>query len=281
MIFYQKDSLQQEIARHKENQKTIGFVPTMGALHQGHLTLVKKALAENDMVVVSIFVNPTQFDNTSDLKKYPRDLQQDEALLNSLEKNLIIFAPSPEQIYGLEVISKKYRFGLMERTMEGKYRSGHFDGVGTVLNLLFRIIMPNKAYFGEKDFQQLQIVRKLVELERLPIKIIGCPIARETSGLAMSSRNKRLSAKQLEQASIIYRILKEVRNKFDKVSIQKLREMVQKTLAEQSNLKLEYFEIAPIATLQPALRKNKKKKYRAFIAVFSGEVRLIDNMALN
>ncbi len=281
MRFNQKDSLQKEISRLKASHHTIGFVPTMGALHQGHLSLVQKALQENDAVVVSIFVNPTQFDNPSDLHKYPRTLEEDIALLTSLSDQLLIFSPDANELYGKEVVSKKYRFGPMERSMEGKFRSGHFDGVGTVLNLFFRAIMPDRAYFGEKDFQQLQIVRKLVQLERLPITIVGCPITRESNGLAMSSRNRRLSAAQQEEATLIHKTLKVVRKKFDSVSIQKLRAYVKQRFAENPHLTLEYFEITPVETLQPALRKTGKKKYRAFIAAFAGEVRLIDNMALN
>jgi pantoate--beta-alanine ligase len=281
MIFNQKDSLQKEIGRLKASHHTIGFVPTMGALHQGHLSLVQRALLENDAVVVSIFVNPTQFDNASDLSKYPRTLEEDISLLKSLDGNLLIFTPDANELYGKEITSKNYRFGPIEKSMEGKFRSGHFDGVGTVLNLFFRFILPDRAYFGEKDFQQLQIVRKLVKLERLPITIVGCPITREANGLAMSSRNKRLTAKEFEEATLIHKTLKVVRKKFDSMSINKLQALVKQAFAENPHLKLEYFEITPIETLQPAARKNVNKKYRAFIAAFAGEVRLIDNMALN
>jgi pantoate--beta-alanine ligase len=281
MIFNRKDSLQKEIGRLKARQKTLGFVPTMGALHLGHLSLVQQALRENDAVVVSIFVNPTQFDNTSDLDKYPRTLEEDISLLQALDGDLLIFTPDPLELYGKEIASKNYRFGSLERTMEGKFRTGHFDGVGTVLNLFFRAIAPDRAYFGEKDFQQLQIVRKLVQLERLPITIVGCPITRESNGLAMSSRNRRLTATQFDEATLIHKTLKVVRKKFDSLSINKLHALVKQAFAQHPNLKLEYFEITPVETLQPAVRKNKAKKYRAFIAAFAGEVRLIDNMALN
>lgn len=281
MIFNRKDSLQKEIGRLKASQKTIGFVPTMGALHQGHLSLVQQALRENDAVVVSIFVNPTQFDNTSDLDKYPRTLEEDISLLLALDSDLLIFTPDSHELYGKEIASKNYRFGSLEKTMEGKFRTGHFDGVGTVLNLFFRAIEPDRAYFGEKDFQQLQIVRKLVTLERLPITVVGCPITREANGLAMSSRNRRLTATQFEEATLIHKTLKVVRKKFDSLSIKKLHALVKQTFEQHPHLKLEYFEITPVDTLQPAVRKNEAKKYRAFIAAFAGEVRLIDNMALN
>jgi len=281
MLYNQKETLQTKISELKGQGKSIGFVPTMGALHDGHLALVKSALSENDTVVVSIFVNPTQFDNSSDLEKYPRTLEEDSRMLESLDKNILIFAPSPKEVYGADVVSKNYDFGGIEHTMEGQFRKGHFDGVGTVLNHLFRIVTPNRAYFGEKDFQQLQIVKKLVSIEKLPVKIVPCPIYRESNGLAMSSRNKRLTDLQKKEAAFISKMLKEVRKQFDKTSIQKLNTMVKEAFSKHPHLKLEYFEIAPVKTLKPAKQKRKGNRYRAFVAAFAGEVRLIDNMALN
>lgn len=281
MVFHTQRSLQQKLEGFVSTHKKIGLVPTMGALHKGHISLVKKALKMNDIVVVSIFVNPTQFDNSKDLKKYPRTLEEDVALLKTLPGNLLIYAPEPSDLYGTQVKSKKYHFGGLEKQMEGKFRNGHFDGVGTVLNLLFRVVNPNYAYFGEKDFQQLQIVKKLVEIEKLPIKIVGCPIEREPHGLAMSSRNKRLSKKQFKEASLIYKALKEIQEKFDKASIATLKELVEKRFSKSNLLTLEYFEIAAIKNLKPAKRKVRGTSYRAFIAAFAGEVRLIDNIALN
>lgn len=261
--------------------ETIGFVPTMGALHEGHISLVKKALKENTIVVVSIFVNPTQFDNTHDLDKYPRTLQNDVALLEATDKNIIVFAPTPLEIYGDAVVAKTYHFGGLENEMEGKHREGHFDGVGTVLTLLFKIIEPSKAYFGEKDFQQLQIVKKLVVLENLPVVIVGCPILREDSGLAMSSRNKRLSKKQLEEASFIFKILNQTKEQFEKQSITILTQTAEEAFAANKYLELEYFIIANVKNLKTAKEKKEGKRYRAFIAAYAGDVRLIDNMALN
>jgi len=281
MIYHEHRLLRKEITKLPKKHQSIGFVPTMGALHEGHLSLVTKALEENDIVVVSIFVNPTQFDKTKDLEKYPRTLDADAALLNTLKGNVLIYAPQPTDVYGSKVVSKKYNFGGLEHQMEGKFRLGHFDGVGTVLNLLFRAIHPNKAYFGEKDFQQLQVVKKLVEIEQLPIDIVGCTILRESHGLAMSSRNKRLSPKLFEEAVVIHQTLAEVQRKFDTLSIPKLSKIVAKAFEENEYLELEYFEIASIKSLKTAQRKHKKKVYRAFIAAFAGEVRLIDNVALN
>jgi pantoate--beta-alanine ligase len=263
------------------NRKTIGFVPTMGALHVGHISLVEQANLENDCVVVSIFVNPTQFDNPNDLLKYPRTIENDIAHLKRFSKNIFIFSPSALELYNNNISSKSYNFSGIESEMEGKHRIGHFDGVGTVLNLFFRIIKPNKAYLGEKDFQQLRIVRKLVEIENLPVKVIGCPTIRETSGLAMSSRNKRLNNEQLKEAILIYKTLLKIKENFNLLSILKLNQLVEKEFKSHPSLTLEYFEIADTETLKTGIYKSKKKKYRAFIASFIGGIRLIDNMALN
>lgn len=278
-VFTKTEKLSKILLPYRAQNK-IGFIPTMGALHIGHLSLVKKALEKNDCVVVSIFVNPTQFDNSSDLKKYPRTLEKDVTLLETLQGTVYIFTPDIKTLYGETVTSKKYRLGAIASEMEGRHRKGHFDGVATVISLLFKAIVPNNAYFGQKDFQQLQIVKKLVEIEKLPIKVIGCPIVREKNGLAMSSRNKRLGQQQLEDATIISETLKEVRSKFKKKSIQELNKLVEKRFT-QSSLQLEYFEIANEKTLKTVSRKRKENRYRAFIAAFSKEVRLIDNMALN
>lgn len=281
MIYHKHDLLNKEITASKRKNQSIGFVPTMGALHYGHLTLVSRALEENDVVVVSIFVNPTQFDKLGDFKKYPRTLEADAALLKTLKGHILIYAPLPSDLYGDEIVSKKYDFGGLEHQMEGRFRLGHFDGVGTVLNLLFRAVRPDNAYFGEKDFQQLQIAAKLVEIENLPVKILGCPIKRDAHGLAMSSRNKRLSPKLLQEAVVINETLFEVQRKFSQLSIPKLCKMVEEAFHENEHLELEYFEIADIKNLKTAQRKRKGNTYRAFIAAFAGEVRLIDNMALN
>ena len=262
-------------------ENKIGFVATMGALHQGHVSLVKKALEENDCVVVSVFVNPTQFDNIGDLKKYPRTLNADAKLLEQLEGPIFIFAPTAEDLYADAIVSKNYSFQNLEHEMEGKHRLGHFDGVGTVVNLLLRAVRPRRAYFGEKDFQQLQIVRKLVQIEKLSAEIIGCPIVREKNGLAMSSRNTRLSPQEFSEAALIYKTLSEVKKKFASLSISELNKLVTERFLNNEFLQLEYFEIANTETLKTVKRKHKRNSYRAFIAVFAGKVRLIDNIALS
>ena len=280
-IHKSSSSLKEALLPFITNRKTIGFVPTMGALHIGHVSLVEQASMENDCVVVSIFVNPTQFDNPNDLLKYPRTIENDIAHLKRFSKNIFIFSPSALDLYDHNISSKSYNFSGIESEMEGKHRIGHFDGVGTVLNLFFRIVKPNRAYLGEKDFQQLQIVKKLVEIENLPVKIIGCPTIRETSGLAMSSRNKRLNNEQLKEAILIYKTLLKIKENFNLLSILKLNQLVENEFKSHNSLTLEYFEIADTETLKTGIYKNKKKKYRAFIASFIGGIRLIDNMALN
>ena len=280
VIHTQKETLAQALSSLAKNNK-IGFVPTMGALHEGHISLVNNSLENNDVVVVSIFVNPTQFNNSADLEKYPRTPEDDISLLKKLKGDVIVYLPEVSDLYDASVSAKKYNFGNLENEMEGKHRKGHFDGVGTIVSKLLKIVKPNSAYFGEKDFQQLQIVKKLVAMEKLPVKIVGCPILREKNGLAMSSRNKRLSAKQFKEATIIYKTLKEVRDKFRSTSITDLNSLVAERFLQNPNLNLEYFEIANEKTLKTAKRKNKDSKYRAFIAAFAGEVRLIDNMPLN
>lgn len=280
VVHTQKETLAQALASAVKKKK-IGFVPTMGALHAGHISLVKKALEANDLVVVSIFVNPTQFNNSADLEKYPRTPEADIALLQKLDGNVIAYLPEVPDLYDASVSATNYNFGILESEMEGKHRKGHFDGVGTIVSKLLKIVKPHTAYFGEKDFQQLQIVKKLVAIEKLPVTIVGCPILREKNGLAMSSRNRRLSAEQFEEATLIFKTLKDVREKFSSKSIAELNAMVAERFLQNPHLELEYFEIANEKTLKTARRKRSGAKYRAFVAAYAGDVRLIDNMPLN
>ncbi|WP_299120669.1 pantoate--beta-alanine ligase [uncultured Winogradskyella sp.] len=280
--FHNKTELSNHIDGLKTNGNTIGFVPTMGALHNGHLSLVNKGLSENDVVVVSIFVNPTQFDNKEDLVKYPRTLEADVALLKTLSrKTIIVYAPTVKDIYGDKIKSQSFTFDGLEYEMEGAFRDGHFDGVGTIVRRLLEIVKPDSAYFGEKDFQQLQIIKKLVELNHIPVKIVGCKIHRAEDGLAMSSRNTRLTPQHRTVAPFIYKTLKSAKVKFGTKSAKYVTEWVEKQFKKQSLLELEYFIIADIETLKPVKRKSTKKSYRAFIAVYAGDIRLIDNIALN
>ena len=260
---------------------TIGFVPTMGALHEGHLSLIKKSLSENEFTIISIFVNPTQFNNSQDLEKYPRTLESDLEKINTVSTDCIIYAPSVLDVYEGNTNSTSFSYDGIENEMEGKHRPGHFDGVGTIVKKLFEIIKPTNAYFGEKDFQQLQIVKKLVAKNNLNVNIIGCPIFREKNGLALSSRNERLSKNDREDASIIYQTLLLAKEKFGTKSAKDVSEWVKYSLQKNKNITLEYFEIADETTLKSCNKKSKNKKYRAFIAVFIDNIRLIDNISLN
>lgn len=282
VVFNNKHHLSKHVDKLKTNSKTIGFVPTMGALHQGHLSLAKKALSENDVLVVSIFVNPTQFNNKEDLDKYPRTVNRDLALLQTVSKSkIIVYTPSVEDIYDDKLSSESFKFDGLEHEMEGAFRPGHFDGVGTVVKRLLEIVKPHIAYFGEKDFQQLRIIQKLAEINNIDTKIIGCPIFRASDGLAMSSRNERLKAEYREVAPFIYRTLKLAKEKFGTKSAKVVTEWVARQFENQDLLELEYFLIADIETLKPVKRKSTKKVYRAFIAVYADDIRLIDNIALN
>jgi pantoate--beta-alanine ligase len=278
-IFNNKKDLKDCLLDHRTNKKTIGFVPTMGALHQGHLSLIEKAKQKNNIVVVSIFVNPTQFNNIADLEKYPKTIENDIKLLLSASCD-ILFSPSVEEIYSKNIASEKFEFDGLEHQMEGKFRDGHFDGVGTVVKALFKIIKPNKAYFGQKDFQQLQIVKKMVAKHHLKVEVKGCPIFRENDGLAMSSRNARLTKEQREIAPFIYKTLKKIQHKFNTKSSAEINEWLENEFKKQPLLTLEYFTIADEKTLKTIEDKENQKTYRAFIAVFAGEIRLIDNIRL-
>lgn len=281
IIFTSKKSLTKHLTPYYKSDKSIGFVPTMGALHEGHISLAAKSVEENTYTIISIFVNPTQFNNKGDLNNYPRNLETDLRLLEKLSDDLIIFAPTPNDLYDGEVTSLSFDFGKLASQMEGRYRPGHFDGVGTVLTHLFNAVKPSKAYFGEKDFQQLQIIKKLVQIQQMPIKIVGCEIYRETNGLAFSSRNLRLSENQKEKSNIIYKTLLDSKEMFGTKNAIEITKYVQAVFEKQPLFKLEYFEIADIDNLETAHNIVPTKKYRAFIAVFAEQVRLIDNIALN
>lgn len=280
-IFSGKMALTEYLNALKTEKSSIGFVPTMGALHKGHQSLMMQSNTENDITVVSIFVNPTQFNNTEDLEKYPRTLEADIEIIAAINPNIIVFAPTVEDMYEDKTVSQTFDFDGLENKMEGKFRLGHFDGVGTIVKLLFEIVKPTRAYFGEKDFQQVQIVKKMVQKNHIPITIIMCPILRETSGLAMSSRNERLTLQDRKEASIIYKILKEAKHKFDSTSAKETIQWVQNEFKKNKKFNLEYFEIADEETLSTCIRKNKNKKYRAFVAVYIDNIRLIDTIPLN
>lgn len=281
LIFNKKSDLSAFLSPLLKQNKSIGFVPTMGALHQGHLSLLKKSLSENDVTVMSIFVNPTQFNNAEDLDKYPRTLERDVQIMQDLSNNIIVYAPEVADIYEGNTVSESFNYDGLENQMEGKHRPGHFDGVGTIVKRLFEIVQPNKAYFGEKDFQQLQIVKKLVSKHNIPVEVIGCPIHREANGLAMSSRNERLSDTAREKAAVIYQILNSAKDFFQTHSAEETTKFVEDELKKHAEFELEYFEIAEETTLLPVSEKESNKKYRGFIAIFIENIRLIDNISLN
>jgi pantoate--beta-alanine ligase len=280
-IFYGKAPLIAHLNSSQFIDSTIGFVPTMGALHDGHLALMERSIRENGYTVVSIFVNPTQFNNPDDLAKYPRTLEEDVRKITALNPEMIVYAPSVDDIYDGKPISQSFDFDGLENQMEGKFRPGHFDGVGTIVKRLFEIVTPTNAYFGEKDFQQLQIVKKLVAKNQLPVTIIGCPIYREANQLAMSSRNERLSANDRNQAGIIYQTLLQAKVLFQNETIASAIQLVEQTFENHPLFDLEYFVIADEETLLSSITKEENKNYRAFIAVFVNNIRLIDTISLN
>lgn len=261
--------------RKKDGVK-IGFVPTMGALHEGHLSLVEKASQETDFVVVSIFVNPTQFNDKGDLERYPRDLEKDVALLSSTPCQLI-FAPQPEEIYP-EPDTRQFNFGSLEEVMEGKFRPGHFNGVAQVVSRLFDIVKPDKAFFGEKDFQQLAIISEMVRRMNTPVEIVPCPIVRESDGLAMSSRNMLLTPEQRKNAVHISATLFEAANKSKELTVEELCKWVIYRINENDYLNTEYFEIVDSITLQPVKDWSEIGEKVGCIAVHCGKIRLIDNI---
>ena len=247
-LFKEKSDLIKKIVYIKEKNLTIGLVPTMGALHKGHLSLVERSLEENDFTIVSIFINPTQFNDKEDLANYPKNLTKDCDFLEAISDDIIIFAPEISDIYDKNISVKKFDFQGLDRFMEGKYRKGHFEGVATVVSRLFEIVKPNKAYFGEKDYQQLKIIQQLVVQYRIPVNIIGCKIIREDDGLALSSRNSKLGSHSRNIASKIFELLNYCRVHFDSMILDEI---------------------------------IKDKQYRAFVAVRLEGVRLIDNIGLN
>ncbi len=275
-LIYSICELQKRINRLKQEGKTIGFVPTMGALHAGHIALVKRCAAENDYCIVSIFVNPTQFNDKSDLEKYPRTLETDCRLLQPAGCS-IVFAPEEKEMYP-EPDTRQFHFGLLETVMEGAHRPGHFNGVAQIVSKLFDAVLPDKAYFGEKDFQQLAIIRDMVRQLNLKVEIIPCPIVREKDGLAMSSRNMRLNPEQRKAAVTISQTLFASKMKMPEVPIAELKEWIVSAIDENTLLQTEYVDIVDGNTLQPVSGWNASDYIVGCTAVFCGEVRLIDNI---
>lgn len=266
-----------EMARNRG--ETIGFVPTMGALHSGHISLINKALSECDRVVSSIFVNPTQFNDPKDLIHYPRTPENDWNLLEHAGCHLL-FNPSVQEIYPEGLISPEFEFSTLEKVMEGAHRPGHFKGVATVVFRLFDIVKPDVAYFGEKDFQQLAIIRSMVLQANLPIRIVGCETIREPDGLAMSSRNVRLSSDERKAAPIIFQTLAKSKSLIEAKGLEVAKNEMIRSIETSGLFKVEYLEFADAESLQPVSSILTEKKSRVFIAVKASTTRLIDNMEL-
>ena len=270
------NELRAELEVQRKAGKKIGFVPTMGALHEGHASLVRRAVAENEIVVVSDFVNPTQFNDKNDLLKYPRTLEADCELLEK-EGTAYVFAPSVEEIYP-EPDTRQFSYAPLDTVMEGKFRPGHFNGVCQVVSKLFMIVEPDKAYFGEKDFQQLAIIREMVRQMRFPLEIVGCPIVRETDGLALSSRNARLSDEQRQQALNISKTLFASKEYAATHTVVETQQFVEAGIAESEGLELEYIELVDGTTLQKIASWDDTDYAVGCITGFCGDVRLIDNI---
>lgn len=268
--------LRNELSIFRTQGKTIGFVPTMGALHEGHASLVRRAVFENDVAVVSVFVNPTQFNDKNDLIKYPRTLEADCALLEK-EGVHVVFAPTVEEMYP-EPDTRRFSYAPLDTVMEGKFRPGHFNGVCQVVSKLFYMVEPDKAYFGEKDFQQLAIIREMTRRLDIPVQIVGCPIVREADGLALSSRNARLTEEQRKQALVISKTLFDSIEYAKNHTVAETQAFVENRIAEADGLDLEYFELVDGITLQKIISWGETDYAVGCITVFCGDVRLIDNI---
>ena len=265
------------ISGYKQENKTVGLVPTMGALHAGHKSLVDRARKENDIVVVSVFVNPTQFNNKQDLATYPRTEERDCALLEAAGCD-VVFMPAGEEVYP-EPDNRQFDLGAVAEVMEGAHRPGHFNGVAQIVSKLFGFVEPDRAYFGEKDFQQIAVIRKMVQLEGFKLQIVACPIKREDDGLALSSRNVRLTAEQRQLAPNIYRVLKESCNFAKSHTVAETEKFVVDSLNALPQMEVEYYSIVDALTMQPVSDWADADSITGCITVYCGEVRLIDNIA--
>ena len=266
--------LKQELEKY--NSKNIGFVPTMGALHDGHISLVKRSVEENDVTVVSVFVNPTQFNDKADLERYPRTEEADKKLLQAAGCD-IVFMPQVEEMYP-EEDTRVFNFGCIETVMEGKYRPGHFNGVAQIVSKLFYAVEPTRSYFGEKDFQQVAIIRVMVRQLNLPVEIIACPIIREESGLARSSRNELLSAEERKKAALISEVLSKSVNFAKEMSVEEVKNWVCEQFTHDEVFKMDYYDIVDGNSLQSISSWEDSDYIVGCIAIYCGKIRLIDNI---
>ena len=278
-VINKTSDLQAIIEQLKNDGKSIGLVPTMGALHKGHLSLVKISISNNDITVVSIFVNPTQFNNPNDLASYPRTVDKDLELLQTVGCD-VVFAPEADDIYSKSETDSRFEFDFegLDKVMEGKFRPRHFNGVVQIVSKLFDLVRPNRAYFGEKDFQQLAIIRLMTRRYNLPIEIVPCPIVREDSGLALSSRNSLLKDNEKQVAQHIYAVLNESRQFVPQTEVEELKQCVIAAIEQKPELKVEYFDIVDGHTLKSIVKWDESGYIVGCITVFCGNVRLIDNI---
>ncbi len=276
-VFFEIQALQTYLNKERLQAKTIGFVPTMGALHEGHLSLIQTAKSQNDITVCSIFVNPTQFNNPDDLAVYPRTLEADCQLLEQVQCD-VVFAPSAAEMYP-NLPNLKFNFGILETVMEGKFRPGHFNGVGIVVAKLFNIVQPTKAYFGQKDLQQCAVINCLVRDLSFSLDLVICPTQREQDGLAMSSRNRNLSTEQRALAPAIYKALQQASQQLRTQPAQVVKKAIDDYFASTDGIELEYFEISDFETLLP-VEELSEGKTALCIAAYLGKTRLIDNVII-
>ena len=280
IIFKNIAGFKNHLRKLKNDNITIGFVPTMGALHDGHTSLIKKSVLENDYSVVSIFINPTQFNDINDYESYPINISKDIELLDSISENIILFSPDTDEIYSGKVVSDSYDFGDLDKYMEGEHRKGHFQGVATVVHKLFEIVTADNVYFGEKDFQQLRIIEDIVKKNRYKLNVIRCKTIRQNDGLALSSRNKKLDIYSQNIATNLFKALSFAKKNFDTLDLEIIYAKVEDLLQNFPLISVEYFAIANEKDLKPIKQKKKNQKYRAFIAADISGVRLIDNVKL-
>ena len=280
-LYFRKIDVELKVNSSILSKNKIGLIPTMGSLHKGHISLIKKAQQNNDVVWVSIFVNPTQFNSPQDLIKYPRNFSKDIDLIKKISKDIHVFCPKEEEIYNGAPEIKAYDFKNLDKELEGKFRKNHFNGVATIVSKLLSLFKPNNVYFGEKDFQQTLIIKKLISIEKINVKMIVCPTIREKNGLALSSRNSLLSKSNREKSSIIYKNLNILKTNFKNLNLFDLKKEIIDRINKIKSFKVEYLEIVSESTLQTDIKINPKKSYRAFISVIVNEVRLIDNILLN
>jgi pantoate--beta-alanine ligase len=278
-VFSSKTELKKALSTLAVGGKSVALVPTMGALHNGHLALVYMAREKADIVVCSIFVNPTQFNNSNDLKKYPRTIADDLQKLESVRCDFV-FVPSVDEIYPYGPISQKYDLGVLDKVMEGEFRPGHFDGVATVVSRLFDLVEPNIAIFGDKDFQQVAVIKRMVELDQHKVEIIASPIIREESGLAMSSRNTRLSVERRNMADCIYQALHWVKNCWKEFTPEALSQELINRINSNAGFEVEYAVFCDAESLEPVSNWEDAKHVQLCVVVYCEEVRLLDNLSI-